>query len=183
MKRLPLIASFFLALLVLNAGGYYWLLIQTQQRDREEAEVFWQERQNAQEDLITMKIPLAVPYWQGQVEFESATGQVHFQGEYYQLVQQKLQNDTLHVVCVRDGQAKARHQALAEFVQQFAQTGDDEEGDSASLLKNFSKDYLSKVIQLAIGYTGWEADQAPASHYSFALLASAKSLVVPPPRG
>jgi hypothetical protein len=182
MKRLPLIASFFLALLVLNAVGYYVLLIQTQQRDQDEAQVFWQERQNAQEDLITMKIPLAVPYWQGQAEFEAANGQVMYQGEYYQLVQQRLTNDTLHVVCVRDGQAKARHQALAEFVQQFAPNAEDEEGDAPSLLKSFSKDYLSNVIQLTVGQFGWEADRTQPVPFENELLFLATGITSPPPR-
>lgn len=159
MKRLRLIAVFFLSLFLLNAAGYYWLLAETYQRNREEAHIFWQERQNAREDLVTMKIPLSVPYLQGSAEFEATSGQVKFQGEYYQLVQQKLYNDTLYVVCVRDGQAKARHQALAEFVQQFSHTDADDDQDAAAPVKHASAEYMSHTIVLTSLQAGWVSDR------------------------
>lgn len=183
MKRLQFIALFFLALFVLNAAGYYWLLAETRLRDHEEAQMFWQERQNAVEDLITMKIPLAVPYLQGSAEFEATSGQVKFQGEYYQLVRQKLQNDTLHVVCVRDGQAKARHQALAEFVQQFAQAGEDEEKPlTGAVLKNFSKDYVSLSIRLESQVAGWVSSCCPAVCAHSEVIDLRTEISTPPPQ-
>lgn len=159
MKRLRVIAAFFLALFVLNAAGYYWLLAETHQRSTEEAQVFWQERQNSREDLVTMKIPLAVPYLQGSAEFEATSGQVKFEGEFYQLVQQKLDHDTLHVICVRDGQAKARHQALAEFVQQFSHSDADDDHDAAAPVKYASTEYMSHTITLTSLQTGWVRDR------------------------
>lgn len=181
MKRLQCIALFFLALFVLNAAGYHFLLLQTQQRDRDEAHVFWQERQNALEDLVTMKIPLAVPYLQGSAEFEATTGQVKFEGEYYQLVQQKLQNDTLHVVCVRDGQAKARHQALAEFVQQFSHADSEDENDSAKPVKNASTDYLSQRIGLTAHQAGWVSQQLFFFSHSVSPKGLSYDPFIPPP--
>jgi len=175
MKRLQVIATFFLSLLVLNAAGYYWLLAETSHRNQEEAQVFWQERQNSDTDIVSIKIPLVVPYFQGSREFEATSGQVEFQGEYYQLVQQKLQNDTLHVVCVRDGQAKALHQALAEFVQQFSHEADGE-NDSAKPVRNFPSEYLSHTIGLIPLQSGWVSHRP----FSISLSASPEGLSYPP---
>lgn len=182
MKRLQVIALFFLALFVLNAAGYYWLLAETRQRDEEEAQLFWQERQNSREDLITMKIPLTVPYLQGTPEFEATSGQVKFQGEYYQLVQQKFHNDTLHVVCVRDGQAKARHQALTEFVQQFSHNDSDHEKGTVPSVKNAATEFVSHVISITAGHTGWVSNALFFIPQSSFLNGLSYDPFIPPPR-
>ena len=53
-------------------------------------------------EMITVKIPISVPYASDSEEFERVDGLFEHKGEFYRLVKQRLFLDTLYVVCVKD---------------------------------------------------------------------------------
>jgi hypothetical protein len=113
LKRLT--AIFFLLIFLFNTGGYYL--------------AFWAIKQNAKENLlerlnasqyndaesIVLTIPFSLPYPVSDGSYERVHGDFEFAGEYYKLVKQKLVNDTLFIVCVKDKEAKLIEDTLSDY--------------------------------------------------------------------
>ena len=113
MKRL--LAIFFLSVFLFNIGGYYL--------------AFWSIRVHAKKELLNrldaeqydasaltvLAIPLSLPYPVQQSDYERVDGELEYQGEYYKLVKQKIENDTLFVVCIKDTDEKKLSIALSDY--------------------------------------------------------------------
>jgi hypothetical protein len=95
-------AIFFLSLFLFNVGGYYivfWVL--QFQYDLKIASII-QSGSYQKDETVELKIPMSLPYPLQPRDFERISGKFEYQGEYYELVKQKLDNDTLHVVCLKN---------------------------------------------------------------------------------
>lgn len=66
-------------------------------------------------DLTILAIPLSLPYPVQQTAYERVDGDFEYQGEYYKLVKQKIENDTLFVACIKDSSEKKISIALFEY--------------------------------------------------------------------
>jgi len=68
----------------------------------------------AVKDLILLKVPLALPYVDGSVNFEKTDGTIVIKGIIYQYVKKRIYKDTLEVLCLpnyaRTAIQKARDQ-------------------------------------------------------------------------
>lgn len=53
-------------------------------------------------DLIELKIPVSLPYPIYQTGYERVEGIIEHNGEFFRLVKQKYESDTVYVLCVRD---------------------------------------------------------------------------------
>lgn len=71
--------------------------------------------QYSEGETIVLTIPLSMPYPTYQNGFERVDGEFEYQGEHYKLVKQKLENDTLFIVCIKDQESKKIFTALADF--------------------------------------------------------------------
>lgn len=71
--------------------------------------------QYSDQETIVLTIPLTLPYPTYQNGFERVDGEFEYQGEHYKLVKQKLENDTLFIVCIKDFESKKIFTALADF--------------------------------------------------------------------
>jgi hypothetical protein len=111
------IASILLLILFLfNVGGYYL--------------VFWGLKQHAdhvltarldadlysKEEAVELKIPLALPYPIQQQGFERVDGKFEHKGEFYKLVKQRVLNDTLYVICIKDRTEKSLDKTMKDYV-------------------------------------------------------------------
>lgn len=115
MKRI--VSILLLTVFLFNVGGYYlvfWGL-------RHHANIELKARLDAdlyhQEDLIELKLPLSLPYPVEQQEYERANGKFEHKGEYYKLVKQKFQNDTLYVLCIKDHEEKQLVKTMTDYVE------------------------------------------------------------------
>lgn len=91
--------------------------------------VFWALRSQAKSDLlhrldadrysseetIVLTIPVSLPYPIHEAEYERANAEIEYNGEYYQLVKQKVENGTLFMVCVKDHQQKRLDRTMNEY--------------------------------------------------------------------
>lgn len=152
MKKI--VSVFLVALFLLNVMGYYGLFLGLEYKnsmrvtDRINGDVY------DESETITLKIPLVVPYY-GDTEFERVDGEIEHEGEFYRLVKQKLEKDTLHVVCIRDTRAKHIHKALADYVSTFADQSADR--SAAKTIPSFIKDYFPSSFCLLEAAYGWGA--------------------------
>lgn len=67
------------------------------------------------EDVVVLSIPVSLPYPIYGANYERAQGEVEYNGEIYHLVKQKIQHDTLFLVCVKDHQQKHLQQTMNEY--------------------------------------------------------------------
>ena len=69
------------------------------------------------------------------------TVSLNIKGEFYRLVKQKYQNDTLFIVCIKDQASKRIQQAVTDYAKTFTDKPIDTKHNGKANF-NFVKDYL-----------------------------------------
>ena len=105
-----------LILFLFNVGGYYlvyWGLKyhkDQQLTERLDANLYDSEK------TVLLKIPLTLPYPIGSQGYQRVDGRFEHNGEYFKLIKNKLQNDTLYVVCIRDHETRQLAKTIKDYV-------------------------------------------------------------------
>ena len=178
MKKIT--AIFLVLLLLFNALGFFGLFVGLQYKTKLDLVQRLDNDDYLVEETVTLKVPLALPYHIDSDEFERVDGEIEHNGEFYQLVKQKLEKDTLYIVCIKDHDSKRIKQALTDYVKTFTDKPIDAK-HSGKVFSGFIKDFLPSSIELASASSGWNATVATTSlHDSF----SSRSIAVfsPPPQ-
>lgn len=105
-------------------------------------------------DLIEIKIPLTLPYPVQQKGFENIDGRFEHKGVFYKLIKQKFEQDTVHIVCVRDSDTRQLTEAFEDYV---AKTNDipTNSKNTLTLLGKFLKDYEHVQSEIVQSGNGW----------------------------
>jgi hypothetical protein len=174
-------ALFMMLLFLLNVLGYYGVLVGLQFKNKQNLQAQFDSDVYERQHEVTIKVPLTVPYATDSKEYTRVDGEFEHKGEVYRMVKQKLQSDTLYIVCVKDETSKDIRQALAEYVKSFTDKPASEKSQSKTL-QNLIKDYIATSTVLQSSHTGWS--------YTFELSTlqnTYNSLTIshnsPPPRG
>ena len=178
MKR---ILSFALLLIFLfNVVGYYGVYHFARKQlnaallNRLDAEAY------TEKETITLKLPVSIPYSVESNGYQRVNGSFRYNGEIFKLVKQKLEQDTLYIVCIRDHQEEKLSTLMADFVK--ASTDLPTSTNSLKLLSCFTKDYVGTSEPESIQSSGWAADQVHETR-SYALIEQFLSIESPTPRG
>jgi hypothetical protein len=172
---------FFLALFLFNVGGYYlvyWALESKAKKDlvhRLDADNF------ASSDLIIISVPMSLPYPLQQQGYERVDGEFEYKGEYYRLVKQRLENDTLFLVCIKDHDQKKLVDVLNEYTN-LTNNLPASAKHTVELFGKLFKDFTSTGLPTLTTGNGW-ALAIPYSDKEYALLELDYPVVSPPPRG
>jgi hypothetical protein len=173
-------AIFFLALFLFNVGGFYvvyWGLHSKAKKDllqRLDADNY------SSEEFIVISIPISLPYPLQQQDYERVDGEFEFNGDYYNLVKQRLENDTLFMVCIKDKTQKKLVNVLNEY-SNYANNLPANANRTLDLFGKLFKDFTSIVLAtLSVG-TGW-AIPIVYGEWQFALLDLDYPIISPPPR-
>jgi hypothetical protein len=169
-----------MALFLFNVGGYYfvyWALQSQAKTDllhRLDADTY------ASTDVIVITVPMSLPYPLQQQGYERVDGEFEYQGEYYRLVKQRLENDTLYMVCIKDQHKKKLVKVLNEYSNHANNLPVGAERTLDMFGKLF-KDYTAGApIYVAAG-NGWSA-LIQFGEQQMTLLGIAQSVTSPPPR-
>jgi hypothetical protein len=126
--------------------------------------------------LMTVRIPLNLPYSTGTNEFERCDGSVELNGIYYNYVKRKVSNDTLILLCIPNEEKKLLNNAMDTYAKMAANTESSPSGkaDMHSLLKSLFFEYnfqntIYLFSELLIQKTRHEAANDNAVHASFVL--------------
>jgi len=108
------------------------------------------------EEVVVLSVPISLPYPMYDATYERANGEVEYNGEFYQLVKQKIENDTLFMVCIKDHQQKRLHQTMSEYTN-LANNLPASTKHTLDLLGKFFKDFTEPSfpipsIELALRY-------------------------------
>jgi hypothetical protein len=153
MKRL--FATVMLILFLLNVVGYYGIFVGLRHMNVQQLVQQLDENSFQESETTTFKIPITVPYYTDSRDFERVNGEFQHNGEVYRLVKQKLQKDTLHIVCVKDNQSKKINQVLEDYVKTFT----DKPGESKQSTKSLQvliKDFIPFSVSISNKSFGWE---------------------------
>jgi hypothetical protein len=172
------ISILLILLLLFNALGFYGLLQGLRYKTTADLVKRLDTQRYSEDETILLKIPVAVPYQMDSEGYERVDGEFEHEGEFYRLLKQKYQNDTLFIVCIKDDASKRIDQALTDYVKTFT----DKPVDAKHTAKvNFIKDYLPSKISICANSTGWNYVLS-FSIKKYALLNRAESIHSPPPR-
>lgn len=113
MKKLT--AILLLALFLFNLFGYraWFYFAQHQSEVRLESALDKDNYDDA--NLITIKIPLSLPYFTNWKEFERVDGEVTLDGKIYRYVKRKVQDDQLILLCLPDNDKMHLESAKNDF--------------------------------------------------------------------
>jgi hypothetical protein len=160
--------------------GYYGVFLGLQYKnDREMIQKF--DAENYSDAEITIKIPMNIPYVSDSKDFARVDGKFEHNGEFYRMVKQRLSQDTLFVVCVKDNENKRIDDAMTNFVKTF--TDKPVDNNSSAKIITLAKDYISQTFTMQHLAFGWEVDVVKASSCSILTSSFISSIVHPPERG
>lgn len=131
-------------------------------------------------DMVTIKIPIAIPYAVDSQDFERVDGLFEHKGEFYRLVKQRLSQDTLHVVCVKDYELAYINQAWEDYVKTF--TDNHSDNSATKTFSTLMKDYIPRTFAIIHFSPGWESDVKPQSYINFLVSSYYPSIIHPPER-
>lgn len=139
-------------------------------------------KQYSEQETVTLKVPMAVPYHTDANQFQRVDGEIEYKGEYYRLVKQKLQKDTLYIVCIKDQDSKRINQALADYVKTFTDKPANTK-QSSKLLTSFIKDFLPSSVVLTNLSSGWGVTPISSTDINDFFSSVLLTVFSPPPRG
>ncbi|HLZ15511.1 MAG TPA: hypothetical protein VKQ08_00630 [Cyclobacteriaceae bacterium] len=114
MKRIVSIVLIWLFLF--NVIGYYGIYVAMLRHARVALNEKIDNGQLKDDQTVTIKIPMALPYPVQQDVYERVQGDFEYLGEFYKLVKQRYSSDTLYVVCTKSLEEKKAFKVLSDFV-------------------------------------------------------------------
>lgn len=96
------------------------------------------------DDVVVLTLPFSLPYPINTPVYERVAGEIEYQGEYYHMVKQKVENDTLFMVCVKDAEQKRIQQTMYEYANLSNNLPADAQ-KTVDLLGKLFKDYTASV--------------------------------------
>ena len=149
---MKLAALFLLLLLSFNFTGYRLLFYFLQKKADTAMAARLDAQQYSKADLITLSIPLRLPYQTVQTDFERADGEIKLEGKTYRYVLRKVERGQLVLLClphVEKMQLQQATQAAAELAGEVPAQGK-KEGATMKGLKNRFSDYDKDVMPWAL---------------------------------
>ena len=179
MKRI--FSIFFLFIFLFNVGGYYLVFLGLRINADHQLAYKLDRDQYSTVDTHVFKIPLTLPYGLNHEGYQRVEGTFEHNGEFYKLVKQKLENDTLHVVCVKDHQQKVLTDTFDNYTRLSNDLPASAQKDGLNLLSKLSKDFESNILIEIVMTDGWFLSKYYAD-CSATLLKGEKSILSPPPK-
>ncbi len=134
------ISILFLLVFVFNTVGYklvfYYLEVVADERIQSKIEQI----SDQDKELITIKIPINLPYHTDWSDFERVDGEVNFKGKIYKYVKQKIARDTLILLCINDQERTEINKQKDIYVKKI--NGLTTENNKKPILKQIKTDYL-----------------------------------------
>lgn len=97
-----------------------------------------------EQDLVTIKVPLHLPYFSDQQDFQREYGNITIGGVPYQYVKRKVYHDSLILVCLPDKeklQLKAARDNYFKSVADIQANHSHKSKQASSILKNLLSDF------------------------------------------
>lgn len=133
---------FFLCLFLLyQVGylGYYWY---SHQKINDK----WNDYVTVTPDMKHVTIPVSLPYWNSQSEYQATHGKIIINGDPYRKVMQKYDHDAIHLIVAKDQETTRLNQNISDWIQAMSDGENSNQHGESSLLKSAVKDYTNKQV-------------------------------------
>ena len=143
MKRFA--AIFFLSLLLFNTAGYRLLFDVAEHRATEALMATVEQEQYNASELITITVPLSLPYQTDWADWEQVRGEIEIEGITYHYVQRKVSGGQIMLQCLPNRQQSKIESARDRFFKLANSFQGDNDGkkDAAGSVLKFSKPVLT----------------------------------------
>jgi hypothetical protein len=108
-------AILFLFLMQFNLIGYQLCFYYVQKQADLELQATLDKQHYNRDDLITLRVPLALPYQTDWKEFERVNGEIEINGKVYKYVERKIVNGEMVLLCIPDNNRSRLENAKEEF--------------------------------------------------------------------
>lgn len=176
------ITAIFLTLILLfNMLGFYGVFVGVKYQNKQTLIQKLDVDEYDASSTVTLKIPITIPYATYSKEYERVDGEFEYQGEFYHLVKQRLDQDTLFIVCIKDTKSKQIHQALSDYVKTFTDKPSDAQ-QTGKISLNFLKEYIFESFEIKNLSSGWSTSTCLNSATVVFIDNFSTSIVHPPER-
>ena len=135
-----------LGLLLYNLVGYQVLFFLRVQALQTEISSTIDKGQVDESQLLVFKVPVP-PYHQTNKNFERVEGRFEFEGHYYEMVKRKLENDSIHIYCLRNIEKRVLVNKLSDHVQEHvADFKSPKPSKPEKPLPALLKEYLPQIV-------------------------------------
>ena len=177
MKRIA--AILILLVFLFNVGGYYLVFLALKTEADRALMVRLDSNQYSPEETIELKFPVTLPYPLQDNGFARVDGKFEHKGQIFKLVKQKLEKDTLYIVCIRHAEEKNLRLAFGQYVKLTNDVPSNSE-KSAGVWSKLISDFEATEKHTVKHTTGWVLDmQSPDQ--SFPLITRSYPIFSPPP--
>jgi len=135
-------AILLLALIVFNTIGYKFLFNYLQKKADATLDAKLDKGAYNDNDLVTVKFPLNLPYQNNWQDFERTIGEVTINGQNYKYVKRKVTNDTLYLLCIRHDIKTELQKKANDYFGKVNNLPGNENGKKAELAKQLLTDYI-----------------------------------------
>lgn len=140
-------------LIILNTCGYYLLLVGFRAHNGMVQTSRIASGEYSGSETIIITIPLAIPYAANDKQYKETSGKLVHDKQTYRLVKRRMMNDTLFIVCVKDGVDTKLSGQITTITEAFAETSQKQEKGSFRL--QLLKDYLPQKLIINHETAGW----------------------------
>jgi hypothetical protein len=169
-----------LLVFLFNVGGYYLVFIGLHHRSDLLLTQKIESNQYEYDETMELKIPVSLPYPMQHNGFERINGKFEYQGNFYKLVKQKIENDTVYIVCIRDTNAERLTTTLKDYVKKTSDLPANSKNPTSQLGK-FLKDFENPECELIQSGAGWQTEII-FGEKPFTFNQAVISLTSPPPK-
>lgn len=102
-------------------------------------------------DLVELKVPVNLPYYNSNKNYERVDGEIEFGGIHYNYVKRKISNDTVYLMCLPNHEKTQLYKDKNSYASQANELPNSEKDNNSSVKKKgFSNEYISHFIQYSI---------------------------------
>ncbi|HYH14183.1 MAG TPA: hypothetical protein VD794_03120 [Flavisolibacter sp.] len=143
MKRLA--AILFLNIMLFNLCGYKLIIHFLHNKSDAQLSVLIDNDEFEEEELITIKTRLSLPYYTNSVTYERVDGVISIDGVYYNYVKRRVFNDSLELLCLPNPAKTVLEKIEVGFSKNVTDnTSDDKSNKKLTVIKNTQPEFYEK---------------------------------------
>lgn len=143
-------AILFLTVLLFNFYGYSLVIDCMQNRQSAIIESKLDKQQYSDDELISIKTPLNLPYYTSSANYERAYGSLEVNGVVYEYVKRRVNNDTLELLCLPNQSKTNLRSVKNEFVKFSVDTNSSQQEKKSNNFKISFPDFCQDVNVFAM---------------------------------
>jgi hypothetical protein len=148
MKKLA--AILLLGIFVFNLFGYQLWVLYIENNAKQHLQSLVDNNGYNEDELILIKKPINLPYYNNTKDFSRADGQVEINGVVYKYVKSRIYNDSLQMLCLPNTDVAKIHQAKDDYFKTVVDIQKNNQGKNKSIpgsaLKKMISDFENNTV-------------------------------------